>query len=299
MRRGASSHGVAVCNTTLRQPSSVGRLPSAQGVGSWVLSAHGSPRTKAALHRGMLALLSVSLLASMPCSQGQLLEGGGHVRLTTLRGPVHLWCRAGSEPQKIVVYVHGYRDDVDSAFKNHQLAAQFAKSGVVDALFIAVAAPSGAEHPVMFGDLDELLERVGAPVAARVLVIGHSGGNRTLKAWLRSTRVEEVVLLDGFYGDAAPWTRWLTERPGAVLRAVGQHTFVKAEAWRLSLPEEVREQVTHERAACGHMEIVTAGDWLPRVIAESAHPFKTAIGSSLTRGTTRSDSSSSTSPMSR
>lgn len=182
---------------------------------------------------------------------------------------MHLWCRTQSEPQKVVVYVHGYRDDVDSAFTNHQLAAQFAKSEV-DALFIAVAAPSGADQPVVFGDLDELLEWVGAPVAAPVLVIGHSGGNRTLKAWLRSSRVEEVVLLDGFYGDAAPWTRWLTERPGAVLRAVGQHTFVKAEAWRVSLPPEVREQVTHERAACGHMEIVTAGDWLPKVISESS-----------------------------
>lgn len=182
---------------------------------------------------------------------------------------MHLWCRSEAEPQRVVVYVHGYRDDVDSAFTHHQLAAQFAKSEV-HALFIAVAAPSGAEQAVVFFDLDELLDRVGAPVAAPVLVIGHSGGNRTLKAWLRSTRVEEVVLLDGFYGDAAPWTRWLTERPGAVLRAVGQHTFAKAEAWRGSLPVEVREQVTHQRAACGHMEIVTAGDWLPKVISESA-----------------------------
>lgn len=166
------------------------------------------------------------------------------------------------------MYVHGYRDDVDTAFTNHRLAAQFAKSNV-DALFIAVEAPSGAAQPVMFGDLDELLEMVGAP-SGPVLVIGHSGGNRTLKSWLRSERVEEVVLLDGFYGESTSWTKWLSSRPSASLRVVGQHTWAKGEAWRVALGGELRGQVTHQRAGCGHMEIVTAGEWLPRVISESS-----------------------------
>lgn len=181
---------------------------------------------------------------------------------------MHLWCRKEGVPANVVVYVHGYRDDVDSAFTNHQLAAQFSKSNV-DALFIAVEAPSGPEQPVAFADLDELLELAGAPAQARVLVVGHSGGNRTLKAWLQSARVDEVVLLDGFYGDTAPWSRWLAAKPGATLRMVGQATWPKAEAWRVSLPAELREQVSHERANCRHMELVTKGDWLPRVIQES------------------------------
>lgn len=214
----------------------------------------------------MLALFTLSLLSSTPCPPGQFLEGGEHVRLTTKRGPVHLWCRG--EAKRVVVYVHGYRDDVDSAFTNHGLAAQFAQANV-EALFLAVEAPSGADQPVAFGDLDELLELVNAPAEVPVLVIGHSGGNRTLKAWLRSARVEEVVLLDGFYGDATPWTRWLTARPNATLRVVGQHTWTKGEAWRRALPSPVREQVTSQKASCSHMELVTAGDWLPRVIRES------------------------------
>ena len=168
----------------------------------------------------------------------------------------------------MVVYVHGYRDDVDSAFVNHQLAAQFAKSKV-DAMFIAVAAPSGPGQPVVFADLDALLSEVGVAEEVPVLVVGHSGGNRTLKAWLSSARVEEVVLLDGFYGESSSWTKWLTARPNARLRAVGQHTWNQAEGWRLGLPVEVRGQVTHERAGCPHMEIVTKGEWIPRVIRES------------------------------
>lgn len=168
-----------------------------------------------------------------------------------------------------MLYVHGYRDDVDSAFKGHQLAAQFAKSEV-EALFVAVAAPSGPGQPVVFGDLDALLEELGVSAELPVLVVGHSGGNRTLKAWLASARVEEVVLLDGFYGEAASWTKWLIARPNARLRAVGQHTWGHAESWRLGLPAEVRAQVTHERAGCPHMDIVTRGEWIPRVIRESS-----------------------------
>ena len=221
------------------------------------------------MHRGMLALLTLSLLWSTPCPPGELLEGGEHVRLVTRRGPVHLWCRAPSEPKSVVVYVHGYRDDVDSAFVGHRLAAQFAKSGV-DALFIAVAAPSGPGEPVAFADVDELLALAGVSLPGPVLVVGHSGGNRTLRAWLSSPRVNEVVLLDGFYGESAPWTRWLTDRPSAKLRVVGQHTWEKAEAWRRSLPGFLRARVSHEKANCKHMEIVTGGEWLPRVIRESA-----------------------------
>lgn len=181
---------------------------------------------------------------------------------------MHLWCRSGSVPTSIVVYVHGYRDDVDSAFKSHQLAGQFAKSNA-GALFLAVQAPSGPGQPVVFEGLDELLALVGAPGDLPVLVVGHSGGYRTLKAWLASPRVNEVVLLDGFYGDALPWARWLQVRPGATLRLVGQATWEKAEAWRVSLPMSLRVQVSHERAGCGHMELVTKGDWLPSVIAQS------------------------------
>ena len=129
----------------------------------------------------------------------------------------------------------------------------------------------------MFGDLDELLEWVGAPAQLPVLVLGHSGGNRTLKAWLRSARVNEVVLLDGFYGKSASWTRWLTARPAARLRVVGHSTWVKSEAWWVGLPPPVRAQVMHERAGCPHMDIVTRGQWVPRVIRESSLAFVAAL----------------------
>ncbi len=247
----------------------------------------------------MLALVAL-LLASTPCPQGEPLEGGQHTRLSTERGAIHLWCDAETELRAVVIYVHGYGDDVDSAFTNHQLAAQFAKSNV-EALFISVAAPSGPEGQVAFEELDSLLaqvsKHVGAPLPETVVLLGHSGGYRTLKLWLSSTRVQEVVLLDGFYGDSAPWSQWLINRPSATLRLIGLETWDKAEAWRVGLPETVRGRVNHTPAKCPHMEIITQGEWLPRVLRESSslsprgekepfeggadQPLSTTIGTSL------------------
>jgi hypothetical protein len=198
---------------------------------------------------------------------------GQQQRLLVEGAPVHLWCRTGSSPRAVVLYAHGYRDTVDSAFVDHHLASQFEAAGL-DAFYFAVEAPSGPNEAVVFPSLDELLARlaeaVGGPLPEPTLLIGHSGGVRTLRAWLRSERAEEVVLLDGFYGAPSPWTSWLRERPAAHVRLVGQHTRQRAEAWRRGLALPLRGRVTLEAAGCAHMEVVTARRWLPRVIRESA-----------------------------
>ncbi|MFZ5444231.1 MAG: hypothetical protein ACOZQL_29815 [Myxococcota bacterium] len=222
----------------------------------------------------MLCLATLSLLTSLAsCPAGTELAEGQHRRLLIDGAPVHLWCRTGSSPRAVVLYVHGYYDTVDTAFSGHRLAEQFAASGV-DALFVAVEAPSGPAQPVFFPSLDALLVRLGAVLGGAlpeaVLLVGHSGGNRTLKAWLDSPRANEVVLLDGFYGDARPWRRWLEARKDARLRLVGQHTREKADLWRLGLPARLRARTTQAPARCSHMEVVTKGEWLPRAIRESS-----------------------------
>lgn len=221
----------------------------------------------------MLALLTLSLLSSTPCPPGTPLAQGQHQRLVIDGSPVHLWCRTGTTPRAVVFYVHGYRDTVDTAFEGHHLAAQFAASGV-DAFFFAVAAPSGAREGVVFAGLDVLVSRlaqaVGGELPEATLLLGHSGGNRTLRAWLASERAREVVLLDGFYGDAKPWTSWLRANDGARVRLVGQHTKARADAWRATLPTALRARAPQDAARCTHMEVVTKGEWLPRVIRESS-----------------------------
>lgn len=197
---------------------------------------------------------------------------GTHVRWETDRGPIHTWRAGAAVPSTVVLYVHGYRDTADSAFRDHGLAAQFAASGF-DALFVVPEAPSGPQQQVFWPDLEALLTEVarkhGAELPSSVLVIGHSGGNRTLKSWLASERVNHVVLLDGFYGDPTPFERWLAARGDAQLVMIGQVTYAKAEAWKSGLVAELRRKVTHHAAGCSHMEIVTAGKWIPALLRKS------------------------------
>jgi hypothetical protein len=202
-----------------------------------------------------------------------LAAAGTHTRWESGRGPIHTWRPGAAVPSTVVLYVHGYRDDADSAFVNHRLADQFAASGF-DALFVVPEAPSGPQQKVFWPDLEALLTEVAAqhraPLPTSVLVIGHSGGNRTLKAWLASERVNHVVLLDGFYGDPTPFEQWLAARGGAQLIMVGQVTYAKADAWKNGLPAVARKKVAHHAAGCSHMEIVTAGKWIPAVLRPSA-----------------------------
>lgn len=183
---------------------------------------------------------------------------------------MHLWCRG--EFDSVVFYVHGYRDTVDSAFATHRLAWQFAASKKA-ALFIAVAAPSGPGEKVVFDELDALVDELSATLQLalpeQTTLVGHSGGNRTLRAWLRSARATDVVLLDGFYGDPSAWTRWLSARPDAALRMVGEHTRQRADRWRAGLPRPLRVRVTLLPANASHMQIVTAGEWIPAMVARS------------------------------
>jgi pimeloyl-ACP methyl ester carboxylesterase len=197
---------------------------------------------------------------------------GTHQRWESANGPIHTWYPGQTVPSTVVLYVHGYNDDADSAFTDHHLAEQFASSGF-EALFVVPEAPSNARQPVRWNDLEALLNEVATqlevPLPLAVLVFGHSGGNRTVKAWLASARVNHVVLLDGFYGDPKPFERWLGNNASAQLILIGEVTFAKAKAWRTGLAATIRERVSHRPAGCSHMEIVTDGKWIPDLLREN------------------------------
>ena len=208
----------------------------------------------------------MTLAAIVLCVLGST---GTHTRWQTANGPIHTWHPGVSVPTTVVLYVHGYNDNADSAFVNHHLADQFASSGF-DALFVVPEAPSGPGQRVLWSDLEQLLGEVarqhGVPLPQTVFVFGHSGGNRTLKAWLASARVNRVVLLDGFYGDPKPFENWLGQNDDAQLIMIGEVTFAKAEAWRSGLARSMRSRVAQRVAGCSHMQIVTAGKWIPELI---------------------------------
>jgi len=221
----------------------------------------------------LLPLVLASLTGCLSSPDARALEGGQHQRFVTANGPVHAWCPEASEPELLVVYVHGYFDTVDDAFRDHGLVQQFKASGV-NALFVLIDGPTGPKDDVRwtaFAPLKAELERtLGRAMPAKVVAMGHSGGNRTLREWTKEGTVTDLVLLDAFYGAPTPWTTFLSTVPEGRVQLVGALTFPKADAWRRSLPKQQQRRVEQLSAGTNHMGVVTDGVWIPKLVRERA-----------------------------
>lgn len=215
---------------------------------------------------------------------------GLHRRIETPNGPVHLFLPRSFEPRTAgtVFYVHGYYSDVDQAWQQHELAAQFASSGR-NALFVVIEAPMGDADAVRWRDLRALTQAVSSlggidiPLGPSVVMV-HSGGFRTMQGWLSSGGVQTVLLLDGLYGAEAELTEWLGvtgNHPGSLV-LVGCDTSPQIERFIGGFPgTQVLEQVPSPavarkvdkksrvlflRSQFGHMEIVTQRGVIPSVL---------------------------------
>jgi hypothetical protein len=180
----------------------------------------------------------------------QLLEDGKHVRFgTENKGPVHVWRPSfyRSDTASVVVYLHGFYNNVDSAFFEHQLATQFRNSGR-NALFIVPEAPSWRTDAVTWDDLEELLklvfERVKGlkPPGGALMVIAHSGAYRTVIEWLQHPKLKQLVLLDALYGGDKEFEAWTesTALPGKQLVMVGFDTAQHVEWFLRKHPTAVK-----------------------------------------------------------
>lgn len=219
-------------------------------------------------------------------------EGGTHWRLGTSRGVVHVWKPQGYRPSSAgtVLYVHGYYTNVDQAMEDHKLLTQFQESGR-NALFIAPEAPSWNGEDVFWPDVDALLAEVTRLSEVKIppgplVVVGHSGAYRTVIPWLANPRIQEVVLLDGFYRGEDDFATWLAaeEKPRHRLLLVGLETARRTEAWlSKGFPDAIRHKrlptespangaperrapVVYVRSQQDHMEIVTLGTVMPEML---------------------------------
>ncbi len=215
---------------------------------------------------------------------------GWHRALRTSRGTVHVWTPAGYEPSTagVLLYVHGYYTDVDTAWRRHHLSRQFAASAR-NALFIAPEAPIGEHEAVRWPKLQELLlevsERTGTPLpAGRRVAVAHSGGFRTVRSWL-DERLDTVVLLDAVYGGEADFRQWFASAPPSgprrrlflvaekttprstrLAEALGGAHILDAVPGRAAaeVPRDARVVLLHSQY--DHMRIVTAGRVIPAVL---------------------------------
>lgn len=216
-------------------------------------------------------------------------RAGRHLRLSLPAGPVHVWIPAGYHPDgaATVVYVHGYYDSVDEAWRGHRLPEQFALAGT-NALFIAPEAPQGIGEPVLFPDLVALVQEVEARAevvrgTGPLVAVGHSGAYRTLERWLSEPLLEVAVLVDALYGDQDVFAEWLAASPQHRLITVGDDTL----RWTEELAEVVPGTVVADgfplapedwspaargarhlyvRSQFGHMAQVTEGIGLPLLL---------------------------------
>ena len=218
--------------------------------------------------------------------------GGEHWRIVTPSGVVHVWLPGGYDAAAAgtVIYVHGYNDSADEAWKNHRLGRQFADSGQ-NAMFVVPEAPQANEDPVRFAALGKLLKRVRRATKVQlpdgpVVALGHSGAFRTIAGWLDYTRLDHIVLLDALYGDSDRYRAWLETVKGHQynrLVVVASDTVDKSEAFvkhfkgvvkRKGFPKdyggftknEGRARLLFIRSQYEHMKLVTGGKALPLLL---------------------------------
>lgn len=184
-------------------------------------------------------------------SVDQLLDDGRHQRFgTSDRGPVHVWRPRGysARDAAVILYVHGFYTDVDTAMREHRLVSQFRDSGR-NALFIVPETRSGPRDPIYWPDLDELLATVGRRLRLElphgpVVVVGHSGAYKTVASWLsRGPAVRAVVLIDGLYGSDDDFRRWLDDDSSPMPRQlvlVGFDTQAQVDGFVSRRPVSVR-----------------------------------------------------------
>ena len=146
----------------------------------------------------------------MPKTTERRLPGGVEWRLETEHGVVMVFIPDGYR-DGVVLYVHGFFDNVESAWRKQRLPEQFLASGV-KAMFIAPEAKSGSADKVRWSNLTALLDTVslltGVTPKDPVVAIGHSGAFENIAKWLGNPRLVHITLLDAFYGSVAAFRDW-------------------------------------------------------------------------------------------
>ncbi|HEY4179092.1 MAG TPA: hypothetical protein VGM90_19740 [Kofleriaceae bacterium] len=226
---------------------------------------------------------------AQPSAADIALQAGRHLRIDGPHGPVHVWIPASyhADTGATILYLHGYYDNVDTAWTGHQIPQQFALSAL-NAMFIAPEAPVSNRAPVNYPDLGELLRVVedatGVPRGAALTVaIGHSGAFRTLESWMDEPLLDELVLVDSMYGDEDMIVNWYKASPRRRILMVGDDTILGTESIITKLgdavtidrvppsydlfPKEAKSaRLVYMRAQFTHMELVMAGIVLPSLL---------------------------------
>jgi len=213
-----------------------------------------------------------------PGTVDEVIAAGHQWRFETARGPIRVWIPAlyDSATAATVVFVHGYAIDLDEAWSDCQLSAQFARSGL-NAMFVAAAAPRQRRDAIVWPSPTALLAAVAAHTEVampthRLVAIGHSGAYRTLAAWLYDDRLDTVVLLDAVYGEPG-FTPWLRTAAHHRLINIASETTRYSDEMHRHLPDTTYveglagdlpgDRIVYARTHVGHWQLLDDGIALP------------------------------------
>jgi hypothetical protein len=185
--------------------------------------------------------------------RGRRTNAGELWRFETAAGAVRVLRPRGArlEAAAVVVYVHGLYTDVDGAWREHALPAQFLASGR-NALFVAApgrrAPADEPPWPKLAPLLDAVTAATGLPSPPGPLALaGHSGAYSQLATWLDDARVKRVLLVDGLYGRRDELRAWLDAADDHRMAAVGHDTARAADEWAQAMPYAIRRRTLPHR----------------------------------------------------
>lgn len=221
------------------------------------------------------------------------IDDGDHWRIMTEHGAVHIWRPVGydADTAGLVVYLHGYYNNVDETWAQHRMADQFRDAGK-SALYVVPEAPVSMDDDVKWPSLGDLLRAVFDQTGLRrpdgpLVVIGHSAAYRTLVPWLEYPPLDHVILLDAMYGNEQDYLEWLQRSKGHAwhrLTIVSQDTVRFAEPftrrlrkdgvilksipdkWEDFTPRAREARCLYMRSQYGHMTLVGDGKVIPLLL---------------------------------
>jgi hypothetical protein len=187
--------------------------------------------------------------ASVGGAEETIVDGGAHWRIETSNGPVHVWLPMGYDAATagVVIYVHGYWTDVDTAWVKHDLAAQFSASNK-NAMFIVPEAQENGDEDPRWKSLRTLIDVAATHTGIErpegpVVISGHSGAFEQLARWIDrgDEPIDHVILYDALYGGADSFYSWLTSDAAHKLTVVANHTLGRVRRFKALMRLATRE----------------------------------------------------------
>jgi hypothetical protein len=209
----------------------------------------------------------------------------------------------------MVVYFHGWNNNVDTVLSQFNLIEQFHASGR-QAILVMPEGPKNA--PDSFGGkleeawrfrlfIDEVLDKLHKEITriskftpGNITLAGHSGAYRVISYILLRgglpRNINEVCLFDGLYGDIEKFSYWLDHyngrfidiyTPGGGTRWESENLMECLTAWGIpyaliETDDFTSEQLNNERivfikSSLGHNEVISTRDQF-RIFLESSTP---------------------------